>query len=833
MSASEKKSIIAPGELLGFEVGEDRKLADWPQIVEYFKMLDGLSDRVVASEVGKTTEGNPFLVVTISSPRNLAQLDRYRDIQARLADPRTVHDEAEAGELIAAGKVVALITCSIHATEVGATQMSMLLGHHLATSEQETVERVLDDVILLLVPCLNPDGLVLVKKWYDSTLGTEFEGVHPPFLYHKYAGHDNNRDWFMFTQAETRLAVEHCHNAWHPQIVLDMHQTRTGGMRLILPPFVDPTDPNVAPILQSGTAMLGTTIAAALTGQGKEGVGVNVVYDAYSPSRVYAHYHGGVRILSEVASARLATPIEVQSGEMASVRGADPTTRSWNHPAPWKGGRWSLKDIVEYNLEVVMACLDNAARYRDLWLRNFYAVGKDAVSEKVNPCAYLVLLDQRDPATAVEMLQVLCTAAVEVHQATESFEADGIKYPAGTVVVPLAQPYGAFAKTMMEVPSYPEVLQYDGGPLRPPYDNTAHNLPIQMGVETVEVQGPFEAKTRLIEDPQPPEGKVVRCGAAQASAYILRPDSNASVRAVNRLLDSGVAVGRARESLAVDGAKYPPGTFIIEGGATTDRLVTSIVREESLTFEASSAVPSVDRFELRTPRVGVYRSYVPTAEEGWTRFIFEGHGLPYTTLFDRDIKQGALVDGFDAILLPHQPVSQIHEGHSAAGYPAEYADGLGHAGARGLHDFVEQGGTLIAWDGGAEYAIRYLDLPINNVLADVPDSDFYAPGGLLRVLLDTTHPVAYGMPSRCAAMFVHGPAFDIREGTVVGKYPHHDPLLCGWVLGAERLAGKAAVATVPLGRGEVVLIGFRVHFRAQTRGTYRILFNSVFHSVTG
>ncbi|MCI0438258.1 MAG: M14 family metallopeptidase, partial [Chloroflexi bacterium] len=342
MTSIESKIAPVPKDHFGFQPGEDRKLADWPDMVAYFRALDEASDRVRAHEIGKTTEGNPFLLVTISSPENLANLERWQGIQAKLADPRAIRDDTEAEGLIAEGRAVVAVTCSIHATEVGAAQMSPLLAYHLASSDDERVRNILDNVVLLLVPSLNPDGLIMVKRWYDRTLGTKHEGVNPPYLYHRYTGHDNNRDWFMFTQAETRLTVERCINAWRPQVLFDLHQTRANGMRMILPPFVDPPGPNVDPVLQSEIAMLGAAIASEMTAQGKAGVAMNVVYDAYSPSRTYTHYHGGVRILSEAASAKIATPVVLEESDLRTARGENPTRRSWSHPMPWKGGRWGL-----------------------------------------------------------------------------------------------------------------------------------------------------------------------------------------------------------------------------------------------------------------------------------------------------------------------------------------------------------------------------------------------------------------------------------------------------------------------------------------------------------
>ena len=820
-----KTSIPAPADILGFEVGEDRKLAGWSQIGEYFEVLSDASDRVRSEVVGESTEGNPFLVATISSPANLQRLDDYRRIQSRLADPRTLDGAPEADALLGEGRAVVMVLCSIHGTEVGAAQMSMSLAEHLAADYGQDVARILDEVILLLVPSANPDGLILVKEWYDGTLGTPHEGVNPPFLYHKYAGHDNNRDWFMFTQAETRLMVEHCLNAWHPNVVLDLHQTRSTGMRMILPPLLDPIDPNIDPVIQSQMVQIGSAIAAELTSQGKAGVAMNVVYDAYSPSRFYAPYHGGVRVLSEAAGVDIASPVDVHRNDLKSDRGENPTQPSWNHPMPWPGGRWTLRDIMEYDFAAVMACLGHAARHRDTLLRNFYAVNRRAVSGGGNPHAFLVPQDQRDAVATAEMLGILRTAETEVHRAERPFVADGTTFPAGTTVIFTAQPSGAFVKTMMETQHYPDLRQYPGGPPKEPYDATAHTLPLMMGVDTVPVSRPFDAEVRLLDVVAPPAGRIVRRRQSATHGYLLRPETNASVRAVNRLLAVGARVERARSAFAVDTADYPAGAFLVEADAG---LVEAVATDENLVFEAVDVEPNVERFSLSNPRIGIYKSFVPSPEEGWTRFVLEEYGFDYKSLANEDVRRGKLAQRFDVVVLPHQRPWQIQRGNPNA--PRGYSDGLGGSGADALVDFVSDGGILVAWDGAARYAVDHLKVPAKNVLDGLSHSDYFVPGSLLTVLLDDNHPIAYGMAPRAAAMVVGGPAFETDVGDVVGRYPlDEDPLLSGWLVGADKIQGRAALVTVPMGRGEAVLMGFRPHFRAQTRGTYKILFNSLFY----
>jgi hypothetical protein len=480
--------IPDPQSVLGFEIGEDRKLADWAEITGYLNRLADASDRVLLDTLGNTTLGRPFIALTISSAENLARLDHYLEVQRKLADPRRVGSQDEAERLIEEGRTIVLITGGIHSTEVGGYQMPMRLAYKLATGEDETTRRIRAEVILLLIPSLNPDGSQLVVDWYESTLGEPWEGQGPPFLYHHYVGHDNNRDWYAFTQQETRLAVEGVHNVWHPQIVHDIHQMGSRGPRLFVPPWTDPVEPNVDPLLVAGINALGTAMAWELYGQGKSGIAVNVIYDAWTPARAYQHYHGGVRILTETASASLASPITIPFDSLQRRRGLDVRSSSWNYPKPWPGGAWHLADIVDYMEGGAMALLRQAALYRQRWLRSFYAIGRRAVNGWEGwPEAFLIPAEGQNAAGLADMLRILRTGDVEVHKALTGFAVDGRRYAAGTYVVPLNQPYSSFGKTLLEPQHYPALELYPGGPLRQPYDVTAHTLPLLMGVEVVPV----------------------------------------------------------------------------------------------------------------------------------------------------------------------------------------------------------------------------------------------------------------------------------------------------------------------------------------------------------
>lgn len=742
--------IPTPRSILGFDPGDDRKLAEWPVLVRYYQALARASDRVDVRELGKTTLGAPFIALAISSPQNLRRLEQHRQLNAKLADPRTFRNNAEAMEALRTGKTIVLITSSIHSTEVGTHLAPVLLAHRLATDTSAQTRAILDNVVLWLVPSLNPDGITIVTKWYNRTIGTAAEGSGPPELYHHYTGHDNNRDWYAFSQVETQLTVDSLHNVWHPQIVHDIHQQGSNGARLFLPPFLDPWEPNVDPLIKDGVNALGTAMAWELSGQGKTGISVHATYDAWTPARAYQHYHGGVRILSETASGNLASPLDIPATRLSEQsRGFSPRERSWNF-TPWPGGRWALRDIVTYQTDAAYALLNNAARYRDRWLANFLTIEWRGVRGwRGWPYAYVIPARQDSIAVAT-LLATLARGQVEIRTAQQAFTAAGQRYAAGSYVVVLRQPYAAFAKALLEPQTYPDRRQYPGGPPERPYDVTAHTLPLLLGVQAV-----------LVQD--------------------------------------------------------------------TLRVPLSAPLPATLLPKATPGYPGFGSGEA--PRVGLYKSYSASMDEGWTRWVFDKWKVPYASVVDSVVQAGGLKEKFDVIVLPDQAPRGLLEG-LARTYPAPYAGGLGVEGAQALRQFVLDGGTLVALNDASRFAIQSLLLPVRSVLEGVPPEDFYAPGSIFRLELEADHPLTRHMPANSVAWFEEGPAFEVLDSTVVrvvGRYPA-DPnrvLLSGWVLGAEKVAGKAALLEVRQGQGRVILFGFRPQYRGQTQATFPLFFNSL------
>jgi hypothetical protein len=822
--------VPTPESVLGFKVGEDRKLADWTQIVDYFQKLAAASPRVKVENVGATTEGNPFLVVTITSEANMARLEEIRRANLRLADPRTLSED-EARRLIDNGKAIVALNHGIHSTEVGASQTSMETAYALASAQDRYTLDILDKTVILMLPSHNPDGTQKVVDWYRKSLGTPWEGGQIPFLYHKYTGHDNNRDWYMFTQVETQLTVKHLYDRWRPQVVHDLHQMGARTARIFAPPYVDPWEPNVDPALIEAVNGIGTHIGAGLTTEGKKGVVIHALYDAWTPARAYPHTHGGVRILTECASAKMATPIDVKFKDLEAGIGYDAKQASWNFPDPWPGGGWRLRDIVDYQLSATRALLEHAARHRDYWLRTSYAVNRRG-SLRREPYAFIVPAVQRDPLATSKLLWVLRTGAVEVYRARAEFKAGDRTYPAGSYVILMSQPFSAFAKMLLERQRYPDLRQWPGGPPQRPYDVTAHTLPLLMGVEVVTSDAPFVAALEKIDAALVAPGRIER----GHGRFFALGHKNAELVALGRLLRAGVPTRWATAAFLDRGQNFRPGTLLVPENARAR--LEPMARE--LGFVAAPVNADAPSLLLRKPRVGIYQSYVPSIDEGWTRFVFEKQlGVDYETLHDKDVRAGGLRAHFDAIVLPAQSRRAMVGGNPPGAMPPEYVGGLGKEGVQSLKTFVEQGGTLVALDAASEMPITDFALPVTNVLAafhrdegDQGSKDFYCPGAILAVQVEgtSTSPLAHGMDATTPVWFEGSPAFETKGGTVVARYPSENPLLSGWLLGEKYLYGKGALVEVPLGTGRVVLFGFRPQYRAQSWATYIALLNALYTS---
>jgi hypothetical protein len=882
--SAQSPSAQSPEQFFGFRIGTDGELARYPKVVEYLQHLASTTDRVKFEELGKTTMGHPFVLATISAPANLARLNRLVEINRRLANPRGL-PEAEAVKLAEEGRPFYLLYTTIHATEVGNMQALTEIVHRLATDSSPQTRDILDNIVLLVVPSQNPDGQVMVIDHWYKTKGTKYNRIYPD-LYHKYVGHDNNRDWFMFTQKETRLMVEKVQNAYKPQLTHDMHQQGSTDSRIFVPPFDDPYDPNIHPILAQEQAQIGLAMSSALVNEGKAGVAWLDRYDLWAPARQYMVYHGQPRILTEIASANLADPFVNPEGATVPL---GPQEARWNFPLPYRRPDWHLRQIVDYGVTVAMAGMTHMAKYRTTWLENFYRVSADWTNRSQAPYAFVVPASQRDPFETRELLEILKFGDVEVHRARAPFAAGGQQYTAGSWVIKTAQPSGAFAKTMLEKQVYPDLRLFPGGPPKPPYDVTGHTLWMLMGVQVDQIDAPFEADLELL--------KTIAPGAPPAFprprwAYIVGPESNAAFLAAARLQKGGVAIMRATHAFDTTGKTFPAGSWIVPVSPAATKALEATSRETGLPVFGADRPLTVETLKLKSAaRIGVFKA-ANNMPAGWMKWLFEQYDFNHTYVSAGDF-QGDLAAKYDVIVLPAGTSRDtiVRGLEPARNDPAEWAwaFGVGEEGWTKLREWVKGGGTLLAVGSASDTARELLDLPIEKALPETnrrarfrargrgdaaqnsvpaievdrtlreafssparlaaalrdrvidPTSLFYCPGSLLQNEFDSSNPVAWGMPASWPVFFESDQAYRIRPGfgiraEVVGRYPASGAILqSGWLLGENLLRDEANVVAFRVGKGYVVTYGSQIDFRAQPRATFKLLFNAMFNgpAITG
>jgi hypothetical protein len=846
IASARASDVPSPEAHLGYKAGADFHLAKWPTIVDYFRKVDAASDRVEVRELGQTTEGRPYIVGIVSAAETMSRLDDYRGLQRRLADPRIKADDAGTLDPVEDSKVVVLITCSIHSSETASTFMAMELLYELATKDDPATREILDRTILLLVPSANPDGVEKVAAWYDRTKGKPWEGSGMPELYHKYAGHDTNRDWFMLNLKETQLLTRLLYKEWFPTLTYDVHQMGSRGARLFVPPFYDPINPNLNPRIHQSIALIGAHMAADLADAGKRGVLTHAMYDNWwnGGNRTTPQRHNMVGVLTEAASVRLASPIFLEREELrGTARGFADHRQAVNFVDPWPGGWWRLRDILDYEWICARSLLTLAARYRTTFQAHYRAMGREAIEQGRSnpPFAWVVPADQRDPGTAAEMVRILHDTGVEVRRARSPFRAGVATYPAGSWILPAAQPYRSHLKDMMERQVYPPRFTA-GGVAEAPYDVSGWTLPLQMGVRAVAVAEAFESQAETPDAVEPPRETI--SGSNQPVFYTLSNHSNDDFLVLNALLAGGVeveALANASSYNPKDPKDLMPAGTIRFRADTRSRIVLNDVLPKVSTrvrgVAAGTDPPDREHkvYRVRPQRIGVYQPWVPSMDEGWTRLVLEKFHFPYVTVHNAEIRAGDLKTRVDALLIPSIDAKTLREGYAAEQTEPTYVGGLGQEGVDALRDFVEDGGTLVCLEDSSNFAIEALGLPVTNVLKDLSTSVFYGPGSIVRVEVPSpskglANPLILGVSGDLSVYFDRSLAFELSKGasaTIAASYASTGLLESGWLLGPEKLQGKGALVEVTRGQGRVILFGFPPQHRGQTHGTFRLLFNAL------
>jgi Zinc carboxypeptidase len=843
--------VTSPEKFFGFQMGADRKIARWDKLVEYYRLLETQgAGRVKVVDMGPTEMGNPFLLVVVTSAANQKNLEQLRQNNLKLSDPRGIA-EAEVRKIAAASKPIVCMTMSMHATEIGGAQMSPELVYDLLTRQDAETQRILDNVIFLLVPSFNPDGQIMVTDWYNKYLGTPYEGSNPPWLYNKYIGHDNNRDALTMNMKESQYVGRLLFTEWKPAAYFDFHHMGSYGARIFFPPYAEPVRPLADPLVWREAAWYGGEMANKAEEAGLSGVMNDGQYSGWGHFGFHwiTPFHNIAGMLTESASARLATPLYIDPSQLTSpARNLQhPTQEQMNFPNPWTGGWWTLRGVVERQKVGAWGLLDCVARNAEtiVWDTYLKASRQTDRGAKGKPAAYAISAAQHDPLTRNALVNALLAQGIEVLQSARGFSTpDGVSYPPGSFYVTLAQPKMGLIRYLLGETHYPDnewTRQQDGTPIRP-YDMGQDVLAEYMGIKADPLDEAVTGDFTRVAAPIAPAGRV----AKGAAGYVIDGRLNDAFKAMNLLFDKNVAVRRV--DAAGDGVR--PGDFLV-AAAAPEAVLADIAKTTGVDFGPLKAEPKAAHLLTRM-RIGMYQRYRGgNMDEGWTRWIFEKFAFQFKSVYDAEIKKGNLNASYDVFIfaddstgtITGEPSARRGGGGGEFGgarfdgvpdtTPPEYRSGIGADGVAAIRDFVQKGGTLVTLGGATDFAITRLGLPVRNVVEGLSSKEFFCPGSTLRVTIDNTQPLAYGMPSDGLVLFHYSPAFDVvatdfnDRNQIVARYADRNVERSGWLNGEKYIAGRTAMASIGYGQGRVVLIGFRTQNRAQTLGTYKFLFNAL------
>jgi hypothetical protein len=847
-------ALPSPEQFFGYQMGADRKLANWDKLHAYYQTLAKTAPNLRLVELGKSSEHRPYIALFISSPANLAKLDRLRQLNARLADPRGLSD-ADAQKIISEARAVVIQSFALHSSEVAAAQTAAEYVYDSVTRKDEEAQRMLDNVISIVLPSINPDGTQMIADWYMEYVGTPYEGAGLPWLYQKYSGHDDNRDGFALNLPESQNLGKLMYRDWTPQAYVDHHQMGSGNARLYIPPYAEPIRPDGDPLVWREIAWWGAQMGNRLEAAGKTGVIGNAIYSGWGHMGFHwiTPFHNIAGMLTESASARLATPMFIHPDQLrGGPRNLPEYESQTNMPSVWPGGWWRVRDIVEQQKIAAWATVDLAARNREVVLWNMYLKGtrQSERGARAEVKAYAIPMPQHDSLTARKLANMLLNSGVEVHQTTGSITIDGRVYGAGSYIVSMAQPKMGLIRWMLGRAFYPDntyTRDREGNPIRP-YDMATDTFSEFMGVRCDPLPDPITEGLTRMTAPSWPAGTVA---AGAANGYVLSTKQNDAFRAVSRLLDKGATVRRVP---AGDG--FTPGDFVVTGAPAA--LAAEVAKQTGVDFGALSSPVPASAYPLRKPRIAMYQRYGGgNMDEGWSRLMFEQFEIPVKPLMDAEIRKGDLGASYDAIILPADSIAAMTgeapaagaggrggagrgggggEGEGAGrqgGTPPAYRSGFGADGVKMLQAFVEKGGTLITFAQAGDLPIQRFGLPVRNVVAGLTSKEFWSPGSTLRVRFDNRHPLGFGMPREGYALFLAGSqAYEVTATSpnveIFSTFVDREILQSGWLLGESVIARKAAAVSVGHGAGRVVLLGFRPQHRDQTHGTFKLVFNALF-----
>ncbi len=754
--------------------GNEGVLISREDIRTWLRRLAGPTDRMRVETLGRSTEGSPIDAVFIHYDLAGNRLDELRTQRKSVVDALHTGLNPPRWSL-----PVVLITSGIHATEVGGPQSIPELVYWLVTSDEPVARAAREQVLVIVVPTLNPDGMDLVGRWNDITRGTERTGTPPPLLYHRFAGHDNNRDWLHRNLVETRVVLDGIHAAWMPHVTLDQHQMNAFGPRFVLPPYIDPWEPHIHPSIVAATSALGQAIATDLTLAGREGVATGRYFDAWEPSRAIQHYRGGVRILAEAASANLANTIDIATDLLLKPPLPMQLMPETTCPRPWRGGAWTLRNIVEYHRDAATSLLRHVSTDPDRWpalQREALSItGERHVVFDIPPCRPAI-----DLAANQRLCEILDGAGV-----ARRADGDGD----GVATWSSHQPLGPLLDALLLPKPYPPQSGSSA------YDVTTHFLPMLLGAT---VHARSETATVLPTSQTNATGEFIlidaRCHRApDVVEHLLRHGDTCAHRATHRTMMGHVLV--------------EPGTWIVPRVHLPDHL-------RALATGSIDTVPpdavSVSRRDIVVLDSGEQSS----ADFGWTRWWLHERSIPF-------LEVNATCSPDLATMAESLTVIVPDSGHDEAGRDLSSS----------ILDLISAGAHVIAFGAAGRRLATAASSSVS--LADVGVSNgWHAPGALLRTRMIPGHPVALGLDRVVPVMFQRDGAFEVVSGAtdarVLARFASGDLVASGWMSHPDRLSGKPAIVEVRLGRGTLTAFAFRPLFRGQTIVSSPLVHNLIY-----
>jgi len=843
----------SPVEFFGFVPGSDGNLFDYNQLIAYFTQLDQASPCVEMREIGESPMGKKMYLLFVSSSENLAKLDRYKDINRKLAlDPNL--ENAERDSLVAEGKVFVLATLSMHSNEVGPTQASPDIVYTLANTHDSEWLRCLSNVVFMIVPNHNTDGMQMVVENHRNYKGTPYEGCALPGVYHKYVGHDNNRDFVTLTQQDNKVIAAIYNKDWFPQVMTEKHQMGSSGVRYFVPPMSDPIAQNVDEGIWNWSWVFGSAMAKDMTAAGCTGVSQHYLFDDYWPgSTATAEWKNIISLLTEAASVNTASPIFIEKNEIhVAGKGLGENKKGINMPLPWEGGWWRMSDIVKYERESTWSLLRTASanRVEILKFRNHMCRSEVQKGRTMAPAYFVVPMQQHDRSELVALVTLLQEHGVIVSRLKKDMVWNNKMLYTDDIIIPLAQPYRAFIKEVMEVQKFPVRHYMPEGEAIKPYDVTSWSLPLHKGLQAFEIPT-VVAELDLNMEIVPPGFNLNQHIPADIKEYLVFPSSeNESYRAAFKSLSLGLTVKRTKENQVVDNMEIPAGSFIVSGcKGTIPAGLKEILTVSPLWFAKNPDTASV---LIKMPRIGLIESWFHDMDAGWTRFIFDQYNIPFTVIRPADLAKKTFEMNFDVIVFPDENKNVLMEGKNKEGdnyytanYPPEFTKGMGKDGFQKILKFISNGGTVLSWGNStglfegmmsikiSESENDEFRFPFTNVAPKLQKAGVNCPGSLLRVKLLADHNLTFGMQSDADILTTADhvfqtsiPSFDL-DRRVIASYPEDQTLLSGYCLKEELLGNYSAMVWLRKGQGNLVLYGFSPQFRASTPGTYKLLFNGI------